>query len=1219
MASGHRIGLCLVAAALVGVSLSFAGAVGEASRWSVDGESAAAFAAGGTVVTGAQERDCEEGEVLLEIMVVTDRFGSETTWEVRDRESGELVDSGGPCYSEWAYIHRVCTTPDRCFDFTINDSWGDGIIAPGGYRIVYGSTLVADTLMGEFVGATASVEYIGDGCDTPTGACCADHMCLDTRSLNECNLVYGVWLEGVECTEGLCPPAPGCPDGAVVTQLPVDEDGLWYLGASEVGTVWRRYENFVLPAGTGPITSLRWWGVQARMVEGRRWYNCSEPDPTFRVTFYTDEGGLPGDAYRWYTVLAEATATGDIYPPFDLQEYTATLPAPCALSAGWVSIEGMGDPDCWFLWGNSTDGDHMSSVGHAGALGPHSRDLCLCVSSDYEPLFGACCDDASGVCTDGTALLDCCGPGQRFVADSYCVDMVPGCGDVPGACCVAGGRCEQLSEAECLVRRPGDLNCSGAVNYADMDLFVEALSCVGGVGWPHVCPWMNADCNGDGQVTYRDIDSFVALIGTAPLPGAWLGGLTDCAMCPGDLPCPAGAAQEGEPCGVELNGGCNGDPNAPPECSSLSCGGVVCGRAGGDVSAGRADSDWYEIVIDQETQLTLSLTSDGSPLVFGFMEQIAPGVAGCENLTGTLDPVECLTDLAAAEVSLCVEPGTYYAVVTSAFDELLPCPRPYVAALTCESCVVPRGACCFEDGSCAPDASELACRGGAGVWTEGAECTMCPAPEAGDNCSFPITVYLSAESLYSGVGSTCGRFDWYGDTCLGYFDEGEDLVYELVVADGDPLDVNIALDAQGTSFAALLLTDGCPPGMDYVAYNMAWDDMPISLECVRLMPGVYYLIVDSMASRGCIPELSLDITLCEPPVGRCCYEDSGVQCIAGICAADCEMLYGGRWDEGLNCSVPCPVEAGESCATATVVAALPYRVTFDNQTASADGPVGSCDKFAPAGQMQNDVWFVWSSDADGALTVMVTPIGYDPIVAVYTGCEASEWLDCVDEGGEGEQESLVVSVTAGTSYYLQIGDTGAVPKGGLTQLKLGWMEMGACCVDPVPTCNMKSEEDCVAAGGEFLGPGVTCLPDNPCDYCTAEGGCGEYISRVQICGLDMSSGCEQYADFSDVVVSLIPDHAFPMSVTVTDGYLGDSCTVWVDWNQDRIFEDYERKTLFSADPTAVPFTGTLLQPVFATWGQTRMRIRLTFYETPVPCGPSYYGEVEDYTVLVYPW
>lgn len=61
----------------------------------------------------------------------------------------------------------------------------------------------------------------------------------------------------------------------------------------------------------------------------------------------------------------------------------------------------------------------------------------------------------------------------------------------------------------------GDLNCDGAVNFADINPFVAALSGTAtyDATYPY-CRWLNADCNGDGAVTFMDINPFVARLGT---------------------------------------------------------------------------------------------------------------------------------------------------------------------------------------------------------------------------------------------------------------------------------------------------------------------------------------------------------------------------------------------------------------------------------------------------------------------------------------------------------------------------------------------------------------------------------------------------------------------------------------------------------------------------------------------------------------------------------
>lgn len=69
---------------------------------------------------------------------------------------------------------------------------------------------------------------------------------------------------------------------------------------------------------------------------------------------------------------------------------------------------------------------------------------------------------------------------------------------------------------------PGDMNCDGLINFADIDYFVAALSGeaafiaqhIAATGNPPTCFHTNGDANGDALVNFSDIDAFVALIGT---------------------------------------------------------------------------------------------------------------------------------------------------------------------------------------------------------------------------------------------------------------------------------------------------------------------------------------------------------------------------------------------------------------------------------------------------------------------------------------------------------------------------------------------------------------------------------------------------------------------------------------------------------------------------------------------------------------------------------
>ena len=78
---------------------------------------------------------CSDNEMTLTI--VTDNYPGETTWTVKS--GGTTVASGGPYNSaNTTYTESICVV-DGCFDFQINDSYGDGICCSygnGSYTLV---------------------------------------------------------------------------------------------------------------------------------------------------------------------------------------------------------------------------------------------------------------------------------------------------------------------------------------------------------------------------------------------------------------------------------------------------------------------------------------------------------------------------------------------------------------------------------------------------------------------------------------------------------------------------------------------------------------------------------------------------------------------------------------------------------------------------------------------------------------------------------------------------------------------------------------------------------------------------------------------------------------------------------------------------------------------------------------------------------------------------
>ncbi len=62
----------------------------------------------------------------------TDKFSTETTWEIRPSGVSAPICNGSG-YASNTTIDITCCLPDGCYDLRVFDSFGDGILTPGGY------------------------------------------------------------------------------------------------------------------------------------------------------------------------------------------------------------------------------------------------------------------------------------------------------------------------------------------------------------------------------------------------------------------------------------------------------------------------------------------------------------------------------------------------------------------------------------------------------------------------------------------------------------------------------------------------------------------------------------------------------------------------------------------------------------------------------------------------------------------------------------------------------------------------------------------------------------------------------------------------------------------------------------------------------------------------------------------------------------------------------
>jgi hypothetical protein len=544
-------------------------------------------------------------------------------------------------------------------------------------------------------------------------------------------------------------------------------------------------------------------------------------------------------------------------------------------------------------------------------------------------------------------------------------------------------------------------------------------------------------------------------------------------------------------------------------------------------------------------------------------------------------------------------------------------------------------------------------------------------PTDGDNCEAPVVVKLPDDMPYMNTNYNCGRGDNYDATCLGSYDGGEDIIYELDVT-GD-IRIDITLDPKGTTWTGIAIGDACPLPDPCIATSTASSGGHEILG-VSLSTGLYYIQIDTWPSPNCIPDF--DLTITEAPEGP----------------------------------------ENDDCANATPIGEV-ENLPFTTMGAGNDGG-GTC-------QGAPNVWYCYTATESGLATISLCGSAYDTKMAVYDGCGCGPLgaeLGCDDDGcAKSLQSIIVMPVTGGNSYMIEVGGYGSNTGNGILNVSVdpgGEPPPNDNCSDVTPTTltvgvtttfngnNEYATQDCFTldAGateaweaftltekmdividycgttpsfelvyivladacpcgeliyaestdwtlcsgdgnvtmyfpaldaGTYYIPVLAYHPSYPTgyyyagdytinvlgtewvqDYCDASGGCDEYIENVTVADINNTSGCEGYGDFTAQIANMDVETGYPITITIGNAYSSDYGAVWVDWNQDYDFDDPDEKITLDVNYGYGPYTGTITPPATATAGETRMRVRLSYYSEPGPCGATSYGEAEDYTINV---
>jgi hypothetical protein len=146
-------------------------------------------------------------------------------------------------------------------------------------------------------------------------------------------------------------------------------------------------------------------------------------------------------------------------------------------------------------------------------------------------------------------------------------------------------------------------------------------------------------------------------------------------------------------------------------------------------------------------------------------------------------------------------------------------------------------------------------------------------------------------------------------------------------------------------------------------------------------------------------------------------------------------------------------------------------------------------------------------------------------------------------------------------------------------------------------------------------------------YCTpGYGDCtdGDEITNVTFAGINNNSTCSAdygYSDFTSISASVVPGNPYLLSVTIPEHIDDEAAAVWIDFNQNGIFDASEFFDLGFSPEEGSTLTLNITIPLTATLGATRMRVKAQYYEAILAdeaCDEPYieYGEIEDYSVII---
>lgn len=258
----------------------------------------------------------------------------------------------------------------------------------------------------------------------------------------------------------------------------------------------------------------------------------------------------------------------------------------------------------------------------------------------------------------------------------------------------------------------------------------------------------------------------------------------------------------------------------------------------------------------------------------------------------------------------------------------------------------------------------------------------------GDYCDDPIIIHTSTDLPFvSNNETTCGRINDYENTCLGDYDENEDIIYEIVLE--SQMALKITMDPLGSSYTGIALVIDCPPtGADYSdcieeSHNHTASN-PHILTSPLLNPKSYYLIIDN-------------------------HDLSGTSCIGSFNLTVEEYII----PSGENCSSPIFINTSE----------LPFESYYETTCGKINDYFNTCMDDFDEGE---DIIYEFIVDTTVTVDIIMDPLGTsNTAVGIADACpfHDPEVDDCTLESKHSDATPHIlndIELFPGETYYLMI-------------------------------------------------------------------------------------------------------------------------------------------------------------------------------------------------------